>query len=133
MTSPFRNSLKAAILLAAYTGQEKKTSGRKRTTTTRIIWTRGHLNGTTPRDTTTRHIPKNWTENFYETDEYDANDSTLSLHFLALLDQPVETQEGDASKLETTQEAVAAANAILCASVVVIESLRALQQTNLPA
>ena len=52
-----------------------------------------------------------WTENFYETDEYDANDSTFSEHIPALLDQPVETQEGDASKLETVQEAVAAANA----------------------
>ena len=52
-----------------------------------------------------------WTKNFYETDEYDANDSTFSEHIPALLDQPVETQEGDASNLETVQEAVAAANA----------------------
>ena len=52
-----------------------------------------------------------WTENFCETDEYDANDSTFSEHIPALLDQPVETQDGDASKLETVQEAVAAANA----------------------
>ena len=52
-----------------------------------------------------------WTEDFYETDDYDPNDSTFSDHFPALLDQPVEAQEGDTSKLETVQEAVAAANA----------------------
>ena len=52
-----------------------------------------------------------WTEDFYETDDYDPNDSTLSDHYPALLDQTVETQEGDTSKLETVQEAVAAANA----------------------
>ena len=52
-----------------------------------------------------------WTEDFYETDDYDPNDSTFSDHFPALLEQPVETQEGDTSKLETVQEAVAAANA----------------------
>ena len=59
--SPCRNSFKAAMLLAAYTGQVKKTSGRKQTATTRIHWTRGHLNGMTSRDMTTSHIPKNRT------------------------------------------------------------------------
>ena len=52
-----------------------------------------------------------WNENYYETSDYDNNDSTFSEHIPALLDQPVETQEGDASKLETVQEVVAAANA----------------------
>ena len=52
-----------------------------------------------------------WTEDYYKTDDYDPNDSTLSDHYPALLDQTVETQEGDTSKLETVQEAVAAANA----------------------
>ena len=52
-----------------------------------------------------------WTEDYYDTDDYDPNDSTLSDHCPALLDQTVETQEGDTSKLETVQEAVAAANA----------------------
>ena len=52
-----------------------------------------------------------WTEDSYETDDYDPNDSTFSDHYPALLDQIVETQEGDTSKLETVQEAVAAANA----------------------
>ena len=47
---------------------------------------------------------------FHETD-YDPNDSTFFDHHPALLDQTVETQEGDTSKLETVQEAVAAANA----------------------
>ena len=51
-----------------------------------------------------------WTEDLYETDDYDPNDSTFSDHYPALLDQTVETQ-GDTSKLETVQEAVAAANA----------------------
>ena len=52
-----------------------------------------------------------WTEDLYETDDYDPNDGTFSDHDPALLDQTVETQEGDTSKLETVQEAVAAANA----------------------
>ena len=52
-----------------------------------------------------------WTENYYETSDYDNNDNTFSEHSPALLDQPVETQEEDTSKLETLQEAVAAANA----------------------
>ena len=52
-----------------------------------------------------------WTEDFCETDDYDPKDSTFSEHYPAHLDQTVETQEGDASKLETVQEAVAAANA----------------------
>ena len=52
-----------------------------------------------------------WTENYYETSDYDNNDNTFSEHSPALLDQPVETQEEDTSKLETVQEAVAAANA----------------------
>ena len=50
-----------------------------------------------------------WTENYYE--NYDNNDNTFSEHSPALLDQPVETQEEDTSKLEIVQEAVAAANA----------------------
>ena len=53
-----------------------------------------------------------WTENYYETSDYDNNDSTLPKHIPALLDQPVERQEEDTSKLETVQEAVAAANAV---------------------
>ena len=52
-----------------------------------------------------------WTENYYETSDYDNNDNTFSEHSPALLDIPVETQEEDTSKLETVQEAVAAANA----------------------
>ena len=52
-----------------------------------------------------------WTEDLFETDDYDPNDSTFSDHYPALLDQTVETQEGDTSKLETVQEAVVAANA----------------------
>ena len=47
------------------------------------------------------------TEDFYETDDYDPDDSTFSDHYPALLDQTVETQEGDT----TVQEAAAAANA----------------------
>ena len=56
---------------------------------------------------TTSLIPKKRTENFYVTDECD----TFTEHLPALLDQTVETQEGDASKLETVQEEVAAATA----------------------
>ena len=52
-----------------------------------------------------------WTENYYETSDYDNNDNTFSEHSPALLDQPVKTQEEDTSKLETVQKAVAAANA----------------------
>ena len=52
-----------------------------------------------------------WTEDLYETDDYDPNDSTFSDHYPALLDQTVETQEGDTSKLKTVQEAAAAADA----------------------
>ena len=52
-----------------------------------------------------------WTEDLHETDDHDPNDSTFSDHYLALLDQTVETQEGDTSKLDIVQEAVAAANA----------------------
>ena len=52
-----------------------------------------------------------WTEDYCETDDYDPNDSTLFDHYPALLDQTVETQEGDTSKLETVQGAVAAVNA----------------------
>ena len=52
-----------------------------------------------------------WTEDFYETDDCDPNESTFSDHYPTLLDQTVETQGGDTSKLETVQEAVAAANA----------------------
>ena len=51
------------------------------------------------------------TEDLHETEDYDPNDSTFSDHYPALLDQTVETQEGDTSKLETVQEALAAANA----------------------
>ena len=54
---------------------------------------------------------KDLTEDFYDTDDYDPNDSTFSDHYPAQLDQTVETQEGDTSKLETVQGAVAAANA----------------------
>ena len=93
----------------AYTGQEKKTIGKKRTTTTRthsLEWnnTNGYDDETYPEET-------DWTEDYSETDDYDPNDSTLSDHYPALPDQSVETQEGDTSKLETVQEAVAAANA----------------------
>ena len=42
-----------------------------------------------------------WTEDYCETDDYDPNDSTFSDHYPALLDQTVEKQEGDGSKLET--------------------------------
>ena len=62
----------------------------------------------------TSTFPKrhDWTENYYETSDYDDNnDNTFSEHIPALLDQLVETQEEDTSKLETVQEAVAAANA----------------------
>ena len=52
-----------------------------------------------------------WTEDFYETDDHDPNDSTFSDRHPALLDQTVETQEGDTSKLDTVPEAAAAANA----------------------
>ena len=52
-----------------------------------------------------------WNENYYETSDYDNNDSTFSEHIPALLDQPVETREEDTSKLETLQEAMARANA----------------------
>ena len=46
---------------------------------------------------------RNRTEDFYETDDYDPNDSTFSDHYPALLDQTVETKQGDPSKLETVQ------------------------------
>ena len=58
MTLPCRSSFKAATLQAAYTGQEKKTTGRRLTATTRTHWTHRHLNGTTPRDMTTILNPK---------------------------------------------------------------------------
>ena len=60
MTLPCR-SCKAAILQVDYTGQEKKTIGKKRTTTTRTHWNHGQQNGTTPIDTTTKLIPRKQT------------------------------------------------------------------------
>ena len=63
-------------------------------------------------DDETCHEETDWTEDYYETDDYDPNDSTLSDHYPALLDQTkTKKQEGDTSKLETVQEAVAAASA----------------------
>ena len=41
-----------------------------------------------------------WTEDFYETDDDDPNDSTFSYHYPALLDQTFEKQEGNTSKRE---------------------------------
>ena len=67
--------------------------------------------GTDGYDDETYPEETDWTEDYYETDAYDPNDITFSDHHPALLDQTVETQEGDTSKLETAQEAVAAANA----------------------
>ena len=52
-----------------------------------------------------------WNENCYETHDYGTTVDTFSEPIPALLDQPVETHEGDVNKLETVQEAVAAANA----------------------
>ena len=58
-----------------------------------------------------------WTSEWYDadgyddgsqTDDHDPNDSTFSDLYPALLDQTVETQEGDTSKLESLQEAVGA-------------------------
>ena len=97
---PCHSNYKAAILQVVHTGQ-KKTIGKKRTTTTRTVGydDESHLEET------------DWTEDLHETDDYDPNDSTFSDHYPTLLDQTVETQEGDTSKLETVQEAVAAANA----------------------
>ena len=45
----------------------------------------------------------NWTENYYETSDYDNNDNTFAEHSRALLDQLVETQEEDTSKLDCTR------------------------------
>ena len=52
-----------------------------------------------------------WNDNYRETDDYGTTDNTFSEPIPALLDQPVETHEGDVNKLETVQNAVAAANA----------------------
>ena len=67
--------------------------------------------GTDGHDDESHFEETDWTEDFYETDDYDPNGSTFSDHCPALLEQTVETQEGDTSKLETVQEAVAAASA----------------------
>ena len=73
-------------------------------------WT-SELYGTDGYDDESHLEETDWTEDLYETDDYDPNDSTFSDHYPALLGQIVDTQEGDTSKLETVQEAVAAANA----------------------
>ena len=52
-----------------------------------------------------------WNENYCKTDHNGTTDDTFSEPVPALLDRPVETYEGDVNKLETVQEAVAAANA----------------------
>ena len=71
-----------------------------------------HLNGTTLRDMTTSLNPKKRTGPRISTRLTIIIPTTaLSDRFPALLDQSVETKEGDTNKLETVQEAVAAANA----------------------
>ena len=109
MTVHCHSNFKADILPVAYTGQQKTMNGQKQTTIAKNRWILGHPNGMTPMDMMTSTFPK--TENYHETSDYDDNDNTFSEHTPALLDQPVETQEEDTSKLETVQEAVAAANA----------------------
>ena len=51
-----------------------------------------------------------WNEDYNETDNSGTTDHTLSEPIPALLDDPVEIHEGHVNKLETVQEAVAAAN-----------------------
>ena len=53
----------------------------------------------TPRGYDDEYYPEetDWTENCYETSDYDNTDSTFSEHTPAFLDQPFETQEGDTS------------------------------------
>ena len=97
---------KAAILQVVYIGQETDYDYED----TLEPWT-SEWHGTDGYDDEPHLGETDWTEDFYETDDYDPDDSTFSDHFPALLDQTVETQEGDTSKLETVQEAVAAANA----------------------
>ena len=107
-----RSSCKAAILQIGvhWTGEE---DDWQEMDYDNEDWNHGHQNGTTPMDTTTNLISRKRTgprTYFYEIDDYVPNDITFSDHYPALLDQTVETQEGDTSKLETVQEAVAAAN-----------------------
>ena len=88
-------------------------NGQKQTTIVKNRWILDHPNGMTPKDMMMSTFPKKLTgpKINNETSDYDNNDNTFSEHSPALLDQPVETQEEDTSKLETVQEAVAAANA----------------------
>ena len=101
-TSPFNNSFKMVTLLAPHTGQVKKTSGRKRIWTTerqREPWYDGSDWHDTEVDEHELHSEgTDLNENLHETDDYGTDDI-----FSALLDQPVETYEG--------QEAAAAASA----------------------
>ena len=102
---PCHINYKAAIFQVVYTGQEKKT--------TKTHWNQGHPNSMAPTDTMTNLISKKQTgpRNSTRLDDYDPSDSTFSDHYPALLDEPVHTQEGDSSKLETVQEPAAATNA----------------------
>ena len=109
MTVHCRSNFKADILPVVHTGQQKTMNGQKQTTIVKNRWILGHPNGMTPKDMMTSTFPKKLTGP--ETSDYDNNDNTFSEHSPALLDQPVETQEEDTSKLETVQEAMAAANA----------------------
>ena len=112
MTVPYRCNFKADILPVAYTGQQKTTNGQTCYDCEESFgpwsseWcdTDGYDDEYFPEET-------DWNENYYETSDYDDNDNTFSEHNTALLDQPVETREEDTSKLETVQEALAAANA----------------------
>ena len=113
MTVPCRSNFKADILPVTYTGQQKTTSGQKKTYDCEESlhpWS-SEWYDTEGYDDEYFLEETDWTENYYGTSDYDNNDNTFSEHSPTLLDQPVETEEEDTSKLETVQEAVAAANA----------------------
>ena len=95
MTLPCHSNNKAAILQVVYTGQEKKTIGKRRTTTTKTPlepWT-SEWCGTDGYDDEFHLEETDWTEDSFETDDYEPDDSTFSHHYPALLDRTVETQE----------------------------------------
>ena len=77
---PCQTNYKADILQVVYTGHEKKTIGKRRTTTTKIKpWT-SEWYGTDGYDDESHLEEADWTEDLYETDDYDSNDSTFSDH-----------------------------------------------------
>ena len=78
-------------------GQEKKTEWPDTDHDYEESLDRGHPNGIDTEGYDDEYFAEetDWTDNYYETSDYDDNDNTFSEHSPA-----VETQEGDTSKLE---------------------------------